>query len=237
MSDFEKKYKLEIEEFFEAPKPKRRQQFLREAESRKEDIYSDKISLRYMVMIQISYISKWVWILSVLLFIIAFILCRFIHKEILWAVSAVIPFIVTISLAECMRSVVYGMGELEMASRFSLKNVIMTRMFILGVCNMILLFAVVAASGNGMWKNIVYMLVPYLSTAAGGMEIFRMFPAREGTFMSCGFAVIISAVDVIAAKSYSWIYDAQFFGFWVISVIILLSVNAYGYRRIIRDVA
>ena len=234
MSKLDEQHISKIQKYFEAPKPQGKSAFLEEVcsgyglgEGHMEEGAGGRISLLYMVFVQFSYISKWLWVFSALVFLFTCFASRYLQREMVWSIFAVMPFIVTFSLSESMRSIVYGMGEFEMTSRFSLKSIIMSRMAVLGVGNMILLFALALSWGNGMWRNVVYMLVPYLSSAIGGLEILRKFTSKEGVYMSCAFSIIISVLCLTGVQSFRWIYEARYVGIWVIAVIVLL-INA-GY--------
>lgn len=220
-----KKYLPEIKKYFEAPEPQEKSIFINKM--CQENISGNKISSWYMLWVQFSFISKWLWIISALLFICGFITSRYISEEIIWFISAAVPFIVTFSLSESMRSVIYGMQEFEMASRFTLKSIIMSRVIILGVGNMFLLFIAVFLSGNNMWRNVIYILVPYLSSAIGGFVILRKFPAREGVYLSSIFSVIISVIDIKTAYEYSFIYEARYTGIWIIAVLLMFAAASY----------
>lgn len=220
-----KKYLPEIKKYFEAPEPQEKSIFINKM--CQENISGNKISSWYMLWVQFSFISKWLWIISALLFICGFITSRYISEEIIWFISAAVPFIVTFSLSESMRSVIYGMQEFEMASRFTLKSIIMSRVIILGVGNMFLLFIAVFLSGNNMWRNVIYILVPYLSSAIGGFVILRKFPAREGVYLSSIFSVVISVIDIKTAYKYTFIYEARYTGIWIIAVLLMFAAASY----------
>ena len=215
-----------IRKYFEAPEPQGKQQFL-EKVSHMHVQASKKTSIAYMAWVQFSYISKWLWVFSSFVFICIFISSRYIAEETLWFLSAAIPFIVTFSLSESMRSVVYGMREFEMSSKFTLKSIIMLRVIIIGTVNMFMLLATAGLSGSSMCNSLLYMLVPYLSSATGGFIILRKFPAREGVYFSSGFGAIISLVNVKSVQAYSWIYDARYTGIWAIVIIVLLAAASY----------
>jgi len=222
-----KKDLQEIRKYFEAPgKPQRKQEFL-EKMSHMPLQAPRKISIVYMAWVQFSYISKWLWVLSAFIFACIFISSRYIAEEMLWFLSAAIPFIVTFSLSESMRSVIYGMSELEMSSRFTLKSIIMLRVIIIGSINMFMLIVTAGLSGSGMYRSLLYMLVPYLSSATGGFIILRKFPAREGVYLSSAFGAVISLINVKSVQSYSWIYDARYTGIWMAAIIVLLAAASY----------
>lgn len=215
----------EIKKYFEAPEPARKQEFLERAA--KQAAVRNKISLLYMLWIQFSYISKFLWVLSALIFAGAFIAAGYIGSQIVWCLSASMPFIVTFSLSASLRSVIYGMQEFEMSSRFTLKSIIMSRVIILGAINISLLFIAAFLSGNGMWRSALYMLVPYLLSATGGFIILRKFPSREGVGLSSVFCIVISLIDMKSINSYSFIYEARYTGIWIITVIMLFITACY----------
>ena len=214
-----------IKKYFEAPEPVRKQEFLERAA--KQAFIRNKISLLYMLWIQFSYISKLLWVFSAGIFAGAFIASRYIDSGIIWCLSAAVPFIVTFSLSASLRSVIYGMQEFEMSSRFTLKSVIMSRITILGTINISMLLITAFLSGNGMWRNALYMLAPYLLSAIGGFIILRKFPSREGIGLSGSFCVVISLIDMESINSYSFIYEARYTGIWIIIIIALFIIAGY----------
>ncbi len=224
-----KKDLQEIRKYFEAPEPERKQAFL-EKMSHIHVQPPGKTNIIYMAWVQFFYISKWLWTLSAFIFACIFISSRYISEDMLWLLSAALPFIVAFSLSESMRSVIYGMREFEMSSRFTIKSVIMMRVIITGAVNMLMLLAVAGLSGGGMCRNMLYMLVPYLSSATGGFAILRKFPSREGVYFS-SFGAVISIINLKGVYSYSWIYSARYIGIWLAAVIVLLAAASYeGYK-------
>ncbi len=225
-----KKDLQDIRKYFEAPEPQGKQGFLQKVSHM--PVYAPgKTSIAYITWVQFSYISKWLWTLSAFIFVCIFISSRYIAEEMLWFLSAALPFIVTFSLSESMRSIIYGMQEFEMSSRFTLKSVIMLRVIIIGGVNMFMLLVTAGLSGGGMCRNMLYMLVPYLSSATGGFIILRKFPAREGVYLSSVFGAVISLANLKSVYSYSWIYDTRYTGIWLAAIIVLLAAASYeGYK-------
>lgn len=225
-----KKDLQDIRKYFEAPEPQGKQGFL-EKVSHLPLQPPEKTSIIYMAWVQFFYISKWLWVFSAFIFICIFISSRYIAEEMLWFLSAALPFIVTFSLSESIRSVIYGMHEFEMSSRFTLKSIIMLRVIITGTVNMLMLLMAAGLSGNGMCRNALYMLVPYLSSATGGFIILRKFPSREGIYFSSAFGAVISLINIKGFYSYSWIYNARYTGIWFAAIIVLLVSASYeGYK-------
>ncbi|MBE5960666.1 MAG: hypothetical protein E7256_04670 [Lachnospiraceae bacterium] len=218
--------KDELKLFFEAPKPLRKREFLRKMKPQ-------KISMLQMMKVQVSYLPKWIWVFSVTVFLGAGVASRFGAEQMLGAVFAMIPFLVMVTVAGSIRSVLYGMSELEMTARFSLKSVLMIRMEILGIENLILLIGIAFLSGSGILRNMLYMLLPYLMTAAGGFLIMRKFASKEGTYLCAGFSAMISLIQLIGFEKYHWIYEARYIGVWGMAVAVFFYLTMReGYRTI-----
>lgn len=217
----------EIKKYFEAPEPVRKQEFINKTAALRYINIRKNAGFFYILRVQFSYISKWLWVLSAVLFAGIFIASRYIASGLVWYVSGIIPFIITFTFTESVRSVIYGMNELEMSSRFTLKSIIMSRVIIIGAVNMSLVLFTELLSGDILWINIVYMLVPYLSSATGGFIILRKFTSKEGVYLSSGFGIIISLLDMGSIEYYNFIYDAQYTGIWVIAAIMFFAAAIY----------
>ena len=217
----------EIKKYFEATEPVRKQEFIKKMAVSQYKNIRKKASFFYILRIQFSYISKWLWLLSAVLFTGIFIASRYIANGLVWYMCGIMPFIVTFTLSESVRSVIYGMNELEMSSKFTLKSIIMSRVVIIGAVNMSLILFAEFLSGDLLWRNIIYMLVPYLSSATGGFIILRKFTSKEGVYLSCGFGTIIGLLDMGSINSYIFIYDAKYTGIWVIVTIMLSAAAIY----------
>ena len=225
-----KKDLQEIRKYFEAPEPERKQVFL-ETVAHLPVQPPEKTSIVYIAWVQFFYISKWLWALSAFIFTCIFISSRYISADMLWLLSAALPFVVAFSLSESLRSVIYGMREFEMSSRFTLKSIIMMRVIITGAVNLLMLLVAAGLSGGGMCRNMLYMLVPYLSSATGGFIILRKFTSREGVYFSSAFGAVIGLINLKGVYSYSWIYSARYTGIWLAVVIVLLAAASYeGYK-------
>ena len=98
-----------------------------------------RISMWKFVLIQTTYLRKWTLFLSVLLLFPALLCAYYMEKNTLWMVSSFIPFLGLLAVTENARSIVYGMSEFEMSTRFSLRSVILARMGVLGVLDIFVL--------------------------------------------------------------------------------------------------
>ena len=157
------KLKRNIQKAFEAPQPNRQEKarFLRA-------LPGPRISMFRFILVQASYMRKMTLVFSVLLLLPAVIGANYISENTLWIVSAFVPILGLLAVAESTRSTMYGMSEFEMSTRFSLKSVVMARMSVLGVLDFIVLVCAIplcyTGSGFSLLQTGLYLLVPYMLT-------------------------------------------------------------------------
>ena len=229
----ERERRKSLEEYFEPPKPESKTSFLRQFEM-------SKIDIPHMIATQVRYISKWVWLFSSLFCMAAFGVARYAEPKYLSVIFAVVPFLVMISVTESMRSYHYGMEELELSARFSLKSIVMARMVILGIGNMAVLILAALFLGDGTYSNVVYMMVPYFFTAGGGLYLVRKVRGTNGTFACFTLAVIVSLVEIIMPWKYSSIFTPQFLPHWLAGcavTLVFMMRESYRTIRMTEDLA
>lgn len=206
--------KRELIRYYTAPKPVRKRLFLRNLEM-------PQISLLHILRIQAHYIPKWIWLFSASFFAAAWFVSRYWTDYALGSMMAVVPFLVMVSIAESMRSVTYGMQELELAAPFTLSNIVCARLVILGLADFVLLFAAALLIGENMLRNVVCLMVPYLLTAFGCFVIVRKIAGRENMAACAGFACAVSGIDLIFHKKGAFFYDERYFLLWLLLFLLL----------------
>ena len=172
------KLKRNIQKAFEAPRPNRQEKarFLRA-------LPGPRISMSRFILVQASYMRKMTLVFSVLLLLPAVIGANYISENTLWIVSAFVPILGLLAVAESTRSTMYGMSEFEMSTRFSLKSVVMARMSVLGVLDFIVLVCAIplcySVSGFSLLQTGLYLLVPYMLTVNISLWLIRHLQSRE----------------------------------------------------------
>lgn len=207
---------------FEAPRPVQKEAFLKK-------IRQPAISQAEFMLWQASYIRKWVWAVSVLIFGVALTGACVMEKDMLWEISALMPFAAVTAVTENARSRVYGMAELEQASRFSVKSVLLARMGIVGASHLILLgFLVPLAHRNAVITVLqagVYLLVPYLLTCVAGLWIVRRMRGPEAVYGCLAAAVLVSGIYLVFEYRISYFWSGQYFGWWSLVLAALLAAD------------
>ncbi len=223
------KLKQGIKHMYDAPLPKQKQEFLR-------NFNYPKTRWRDFLCSQLGYIRKHTWIVSIVLFLAIQLLgnlSKLDNRLALWVVSALMPFLTLITVTEVARSAVFGMAEIEMSSRYSLRCILLARMGILGTGNLVLLFLILPVlsgkSGLELIKTGVFLLVPYLLTCFLSFALVNRFRTGEIYFYCAGTAVLVSAAEILFNSIWSYLYQQRYFPAWMIVVALLLAVS---YREI-----
>ena len=219
------KLKQELIIIYHAPPPKNKRSFLRR-------IKPQPMNLAYILYTQVSYISKLEWVVSVCLFVATVFMSCFFEPAVFSVALAWMPFLAVVGVSESMRSVTYGMEELEMAARFSLKSIVLARMGIVGIENMVFVLLCAAFVQGKLLLTMLYLLVPYLATVYASLLITRKSPGREGKYLCVAFSMVVSITACFGLADYAWIYQERYNGVWVLSVMALVGFNYKESRRV-----
>ena len=221
---------------FYAPKPKNKQEFLKNIRPR-------QVSTLEMLLQQVRYIRMSVWVVSFAFIAFALIGSWMQLPETDELIPVLMPFLAVVSVLENRRSKRFGMTELEMVTRFSLRSVIFARMIILGAAYLILLFitapVITFAFGGETHVTAVHMLIPYLITMIISLQVERSILGRKLEYGSISVAALISVsmiwmrnLDTALINRYAQII--RNWGFLI--VIILAAVTVYEQWRTLRGV-
>ena len=220
------KLKRNIQKAFEAPQPNRQEKarFLRA-------LPGPRISMFRFILVQASYMRKMTLVFSVLLLLPAVIGANYISENTLWIVSAFVPILGLLAVAESTRSTMYGMSEFEMSTRFSLKSVVMARMSVLGVLDFIVLVCAIplcyTGSGFSLLQTGLYLLVPYMLTVNISLWIIRRFQGQETVYVCMSVAVIVSGINTGLRFATDLIYQEIYTSWWLVLSVFLLIELAY----------
>ena len=206
-----RKMKQALKNTFHAPAPARKSSFLKKYRRR-------ELGCRDFLLTQAGYIRWWVWAASVLLFGGVLWLASWQDSGTVWAAAALTPFLALLIVVENGKSRFYGMEELELSCRISLRTVVLARMLILGLFHLLLLgllIPVIAAWGAvGIFRAGLYLLTPYLLTAALGIELTRRCRRQEGLLACGGAAALVSALGLLAGTGPLKLYLPEFLPWW-----------------------
>lgn len=221
----DEKLKKALRDAFEPPAPTQKEAFLKR-------IPQPGISNLSFVLSQAGYIRKYVWGISAVLFGIAFMGAHMFGKDVMWGISALLPFAAVSVVTEQNRSHIFLMSELEMSTRFSLKSVVLARMEILGIVHLLLLLFLIPVCarlhGASVFQTGLYLLVPYLLTADAGLWAARRTKGAESWYACFGIAACVSVLNLIVQKLYPILFGTRYIPAWTL---MLAAVVIYGVKE------
>lgn len=183
-----------LREAFTAPPPLHKTEFLQRLPKR-------RISLIGFLYFQLGYIRRRIWVLNLSVLAAALLFAPLLAGQALWTAAALAPLMAVSLIAESGRSQRYGMSELELASRFSLRAVLFARLVILGAANLVvfavLIFAVGRSAGISLLQAGVYLLCPYFITACLCLWTARRIRSHDGLYVCLGIAALMSAIPIL----------------------------------------
>lgn len=206
-----RKLKQALSDAFYAPPPDRKAAFLKQHRRR-------ELGRWELIALQVRYIRWWVWLLSLVLSSFILMTVTLSAESTPWYIAALTPFLALLVITENGRAQLYQMDELELACRMSRQSVILARMVALGLFHL-MLFGLLTPL-LAVWSTVgaaqagVYLLTPYLLTAALGMELTRRVRGRECLLACGGAAVLVSMLGVFLINFRPELYRPQHLPLW-----------------------
>lgn len=219
-----KREKELLEQAFSVPAPKKKRAFL-------HTLPKQEAGLGALVLSQAAYIRKWVWAASLLVFGLVVFLAQYMELDIIWMLSAIMPFAALLIVMEFAKSSAYGMSELEMTSRFSLRTILMARMVMIGAVQLMGVLLTIPVAGPVILRSGVYLLVPYLLTAVLGLAAVRRLPGKEGMYVCGSISTLMCVICPLSEQFAPVLYEAQNFVIWVLAAVVLMVCLGKEYRK------
>lgn len=219
-----KKEKELLQQAFGAPASRNKRAFLRR-------MPRQEVGLGTLILSQAAYIRKWVWAVSFLLFGLVVLLAQYVELDIIWMLSAIMPFAALLIVLEFARSSAYGMSELEMSSRFSLRTILLARMVMLGAVQLIGLLLTIPVTRVRLLQNGVYLLVPYLLTAMLGLVAVRRLHGKESMYVCGSISAFVCVLCPLLPHFAPVLYEEQSAMLWLLAAVLLLAGLVKEYKK------
>ncbi len=228
----EKKLKTALDAAFAAPPPERKAAFLRVHRRRELDPAE-------LLLTQAGYVRWWTWAGSAALFAVILLLAAGQESGTVWTASALTPLLALIAVAEWGRSRRYGMEELELACRMPLRSALLARMAAVGLLHFALLglaAPILSLWGGGEMLQVgIYLLTPYLLTAAVGMELSRRVRGQEGLLACAAAAALVCAVGIWTRETAFDLYRTESASFRWAALALALAASAFEFVKTIKE--
>ena len=226
-----RKIKKALRSAFDAPKPTRKMAFIM-------SFAPPRANHLDFVITQVGYIRKRIWIASFVTIALVLFGLHFQEdtKSLMWLVSSFLPFISVLGIAEIAKSTSYNMSELEMSCRYSLLDIAIARLGILGAVNGItfatITIFIARVSDTGLFVSITYLFIPYLLACLLSLFSLNRFRGKERLYI-CGVASCI--VSVASFIFFNWTELAFTGERWLfITFAVLLVLTSVEIMKFIR---
>lgn len=240
-SGMEKSFSPSVwEEAFSVPAPQRKMEFLAYLEkenSRRLNDSKTSINMGSFIFSQVFYIRKRVYLISLAVLAASVLAADYAGAGSIWYIAAMMPFVALCMVSESARSEIYGMAELEMASRFSIKSILMARFGTIGLVHMILLCILIPIVRYSTFLSFVrvgiYLLVPYLAASVLELAAVRRFQGKEGISVCMGISVMVGWSNYLLEGLFKFLFGAKYFISWTVLAVYLTGKVIQEYRNII----
>lgn len=218
----DKKLKNALKQSFAPPPAQHKEQFL-------NSISYPKASLGETIIAQILFIRKRIWLFFMLSVCFAFFYTQFIQvpEHIVAGISAILPFFALCTVMEIYKSASCNMEEIELACKYNLPIIMLMRIGILGTAGFIMLalFVLIAEKSNfGMFRNIIYISVPYLLSSYLSLFMISKIRAKETIYICAAISGAVSSFVLTAGSRYQSLYNTDFTMIWITLFIILTGL-------------
>lgn len=225
----DKKLKTVLKQSFVPPPSQHKKRFI-------DSIAYPKASFREVVISQTFFIRKRVWISFMLSVCFAFLYTRFMNVpvDIIGGISAILPFFSLCTAAEIYKSTVCSMEEMELACKYNLAKIMLMRIGVLGTVSFVMLALLVLMAGKndfGLFRNTIYISVPYLLSSYLSLTVISKFRSKETIYVCAAISGAVSTLTVLASMNYQFIYHIDFSHIWIIIFIVLACLLSHSIIR------
>lgn len=211
--------KKEMRQLYAAPSPQRKEEFLR-------DFPYPRTGWMETIAVQAGYIHKSIWVLSLLLVVGALMMGEHLSSggsyAKIWCMSGVMPLLAVLAVTEAFRSSVYGMAELEMASKHNLPQILLIRMGVMGGVDFFLtvlgILLIVGREFLGLFRTAVYLVVPWLCTCILALQIEKYAKGRETIWYCAACGCLLCGGSMIGGQIRRIVYESGKFYLWIIAL-------------------
>lgn len=223
--------KRQIRELCRSPQPERKAEFFQYIKHQGlMNKRSFRLSQGEFLAGQIAYIEKRIWLLSAFLLLFITWICRHSSGNYPFALT---PFLASGILAQTRRSFHWKMAEMEYVARFSLRSVILARMFLLGAADtaglMIVILLVRPCFSYSLTRVFLYMMVPYLTASWLG-SVYERKQRTDHGWGSVLICFLSSAAFAAAPVFFERLYEERLTVIWA-AVFALLTFSLAGSIR------
>ena len=228
-----RKLKQTLKQSFTPPPTKHKTEFVNSMSYPKAKFFEVLFS-------QVGFIRKRVWALYILGVWSAYFYTNYVvvPESIVAVVSAILPLCSLCIITELHRSAAFNMAETELACKYNLQKITLMRLGILGTVSLTVLALLVLLSGKsyfGIFRNTIYIGVPYLLSSYISIGLMSKFNSKEIIYVCTAVCLGVSIFMLLISSSYRFIYSANFVALWTTSFAILTVLTFFSFIKFIKS--
>lgn len=229
----DRKLKEALKQSFTPPPVRRKSEFI-------NSISYPKVRFTEVLVSQIGFIRKRVWLVYILGACLAYFCTMLanVPENIVAIVSAILPILSLCIISEIYRSTAFNVAEIELACKYNLQKITLMRLSILGTSSfiMLLFFVLIAGQSNfGVFRNLIYIGVPYLLSAYISLVVVLRFHSKETIYVCTAVCSMISVFILMASNLYQFIYSVDFIALWTGAFVMLIALTIFSFIRFVKS--
>ena len=241
-NDLESSIREYYSEISPPPDEQRIEQTIRQARAimRKVEYTEENASFFEFFLSQFSFIRKRVWLIqfAILLFCASLLAGKREAASAIGVMSTLTPLIFLTWTRELSRAFLYETAEVELSTRFTLRQVVISRITIIGLCDLLfvtLLGFLTARRFELEMPNIfMFLFVPFLITAFGCLFILNHFSIRFNGYGCAGWCGLVMIVFFYLSNWEPGIYDATLMLVWYTAFVIALMLTVLACHLLLK---
>ncbi|MGL4336432.1 MAG: hypothetical protein ACRCST_06005 [Turicibacter sp.] len=188
---------------------------------------------------QFGFIRKKVWLIQFIILLFCGLKLYYDPasvQAISW-ISSIAPLIFLAGMAELSRTYTYGTMEIELSTPYTLKQLMMSRISILGLIDILsitsLCLIIGANTSLQFYTVFVYICVPFMVTCFGCLWLLNRFKNKECNYYCFALGIFIMVGVSMATAFLPKLYLASSLWIWnVMLIIAIIGVYRQSYKLV-----
>lgn len=154
-------------------------------------------------------------------------------------ISALVPLIFTFGVGELSRAFQYKTAEMELSTPFTLNQVMLSRLTILGLTDVLVLTFIIIMTAVffpiSIFRIFMYLCVPFLITSFGCLCILNYVHTKECNYYCIALGVFVMAGSFALSEIAPSLYEASLISGWFILFAISLLCTAVEIQLLLKS--
>ncbi len=178
---------------------------------------------------QLRFIKKEVWTIQfgTILFCGFLLFCSPGKKDVIGQITALLPLCFIAGTGELSKAFVNQTAEMEMAARFTLQQVLLSRITLLGLADLLLLSFISILTTCYLEISLIYAFmyfcVPFLITSFTCLFILNHVRTKECNYYCAAVGMVIMMISFYASQKIPALYTSSLIGAWYLLFAAALS--------------